>query len=92
MKLTMWRVVVVFNTHTKFRENRPFHHPYPEERQGRRRATASSLRSILIQHDFFRENRIQSLNKHARLVEYEVPETLKPLKPLQLAKRSQQAP
>ena len=26
MKLTMWRVVVVFNTHTKFRENRPFHH------------------------------------------------------------------
>ena len=33
MKLTMWRVVVVLNTHTKFRENRPFHHPYPEERR-----------------------------------------------------------
>ena len=31
MKLTLWRVVVVLNTHTKFRENRPFHHPYPEE-------------------------------------------------------------
>ena len=27
MKLTLWRVVVVLNTHTKFRKNRPFHHP-----------------------------------------------------------------
>ena len=43
MKLTMWRVVVVLNTHTKFRENRPFHHPYPEERQDGRRATALSI-------------------------------------------------
>ena len=27
MKLTLRRVVVVLNTHTKFRENQPFHHP-----------------------------------------------------------------
>ena len=27
----MWLVVVVLNTHTKFQENSPFHHPYLED-------------------------------------------------------------
>ena len=67
-------VVVIISTYTKFREKQTVHFTLPLydcDKVGDGSQRKSGLRSNQNQHDFFRENRIQSLNKHARLVEHE---------------------
>ena len=66
MKLTMWRVVVVLNTYTKFGENSLLHLSLIVKWQGRRLPPKSGS-----DRPNFRDNRIQLLNEHGRLVEHE---------------------
>ena len=62
MKLTMWR---------SFCERQPSS-PFLHSKVARwENAAKVGLRSTQNKHDIFRENQMQSLNKHARLVEHE---------------------